>query len=115
MVNALVQLLAGWAQIVPLLLVLEDLHWAGQDTLDLLARRIPFLSESGVLVLSSYRSDEARARPEIWQKLQALDRVGVRQRLVLDRLSAAATGELVRRSLGNGRPAPLFEARLSSG
>jgi DNA-binding SARP family transcriptional activator/Tfp pilus assembly protein PilF len=112
LVNALGQLLVGWAQIVPLVLLVEDLHWAGQDTLDLLARLIPFLSESGVLILGSYRSGEARARPETWQKLQALDRAGVRQRLVLNRLNAAATGELVRRSLGLGSPAPLFEARL---
>jgi DNA-binding SARP family transcriptional activator/DNA-binding transcriptional ArsR family regulator len=112
LVNALAQLLAGWAQAVPLLLVVEDLHWAGADTLDLLARLAPSLSEGGVLVLGSYRREEARALPETWQGLQALDRAGVRQRLVLERLNAAATGELVRRSLGLGSPAPLFEARL---
>lgn len=110
--NALAQLLAGWTKIVPLLMVMEDLHWAGQDSLELLTRLAPLLNESGVLVLGSYRTEEARARPAIWQGLQALDRAGVRQRMVLSGLSAAATGELVRRSLGMGSPAPLFEARL---
>ena len=112
LLNALAQLLAGWAQIAPLLLVIEDLHWAGQDTLDLLARLAPFLGESGVLLLGSYRGEEARTRPETWQQLQALDRAGVRQRLVLSRLDTAAAVELVRRSLGMARPAPRFEARL---
>jgi DNA-binding SARP family transcriptional activator/Flp pilus assembly protein TadD len=112
LVNALAQLLAGWAQIAPLLLIIEDLHWAREDSLDLLARLVPLLSDSGVLILGSYRGEEARTLPEIWRKLQALDRVGVRQRLVLGRLNATAAGELVRRSLGLGSPAPLFEARL---
>ncbi|MEJ2210276.1 MAG: tetratricopeptide repeat protein [Anaerolineae bacterium] len=112
LVTALARLLAGWAQIVPLLLIIEDLQWAREDTLNLLAHLVTRLGESGVLVVGSYRSEEARARPETWKRLQALDRVAVRQRLVLDRLDAAATGELVRRSLGLGSPAPLFEARL---
>lgn len=112
LVNALVQLLAGWAEIVPLLLIIEDLHWAGEDTLDLLAQLVPTLNDSGVLVLSSYRGEEARAWPETWKKLQTLDRAGMGRRLVLQRLNAPETGELVRRSLGLGRPAPLFEARL---
>jgi predicted ATPase/DNA-binding SARP family transcriptional activator len=112
LVNALTRLLSGWAQIVPLLLVIEDLHWARDDSLDLLARLVPLLGGSGVLVVGSYRGEEARGRPETWQKLQALDRVCVRQRLVLERLKAEASGELVRRSLGLGSPAPLFEARL---
>jgi DNA-binding SARP family transcriptional activator/Tfp pilus assembly protein PilF len=112
LVNALTRLLAGWAQIVPLLLIIEDLHWARDDSLDLLARLVPLLGGSGVLVVGSYRGEEARARPETWQKLETLDRVSVRQRLVLKRLNAAASGELVRRSLGLGSPAPLFESRL---
>jgi DNA-binding SARP family transcriptional activator/tetratricopeptide (TPR) repeat protein len=102
--GALAHLLAGWAQIAPLLLVLEDLHWAGPATLDLLARLAPALSAAGVLVLGSYRSDEARTRPETWQGLQALDRAGVQGRLALDRLSDAAARELIRRSLGELTP-----------
>lgn len=110
LVNALAQLLVGWARIAPVLLVLDDLHWAGPAMLDLLARLAPALRPGGLLVLGSYRSEDARTSPEIWQGLQALDRAGVQGRLALARLDAAASGELIRRSLG--RPAPHLEARL---
>ncbi|HOU13100.1 MAG TPA: BTAD domain-containing putative transcriptional regulator [Anaerolineae bacterium] len=109
---ALGELLRGWAHITPLALIVEDLHWTGEDTLTLLARVLPALGESRVLLLGSYRSGEARARPEVWQPLQVLERAGTRQRIALSRLDAAASAKLIRLSLGIGNPAPLFEARL---
>jgi predicted ATPase/DNA-binding SARP family transcriptional activator len=110
--EAVARLLAAWAQVTPLVVMLEDLHRASPDTLDVLALIAPQLRPAGVLIVGSYRGDEVRARPEMWQRLQALDRSGVCARLVLGRLDAAATGELIRRALGWGQPAPSFEARL---
>ena len=112
LVSAVTHFLAGWRRIKPLVVVLENLHWTGEDTLDLLARLAPTLRERGVLLIGSYRGEDARALPGVWQKLQTLDRAGVQHRLALSGLEAAATGELVRRSLGLGTPAPLFETRL---
>ena len=112
LINALIHLLAGWARIAPLLLVIEDLHWIGQDSLDLLEHVAPALRDSGVLILGSYRSGEARAVPDTWRRLQSLDRAGTHQRLVLNRLDAPATGDLIRRSLGMSSPLPELEARL---
>ncbi len=106
------ELLRGWAHIVPLLLIIEDVHWADADTLALIPRLLPALVESRVLVVGSYRSGESHARPEVWQALQGMERAGVRQRLALPRLDAASSHELLRYSLGIGKPAPLFEARL---
>jgi predicted ATPase len=102
----------GWGRIKPLLIVLENLHWAGEDTLDVLSHLTPLLSERGVLVIGSYRGEDARALPGVWENLQALDRAGVQHRLSLSGLDGAATGELIRRSLGMGTPVPLFETRL---
>ena len=107
---ALGQLLAGWARIVPVMLMLEDLHWAGPATRNLLARLAAALRAGGVLVLASYRGEEARSSPETWQALRALDRTGVHRRLVLARLTAEEAGELLRRTLGE--PTPRLEARL---
>lgn len=116
---ALAYFLEGWSQIAPLLLILEDLHWAGEDTLELLAQLFPMLCSRQplhggrrVLIVVSFRSSEARAQPGIWKRLQALDRAGAQTRLALAGLSAEATGELVRRSLGLANVARLFEARL---
>src|SRR5688572_15003620 len=45
---------------IPVLLVLEDLHWADSSTLDLVTFLAHVVSGSRVLVLATYRSDEAR-------------------------------------------------------
>jgi len=112
LVNALAQLLTAWSQAVPLLLVLEDLHWADEDSLVMLAAVGQRLRAQRVLIAGSYRGDEARSRLPVWQKLQALHRADLRQRMVLAPLDSKATDELVRRSLGMRLPATLFAARL---
>jgi len=112
LVNALAQLLSAWGQITPLAFILEDLHWADEDSLDVLIALAQRLRQQSVLIIGSYRGDEARAHPAIWEKLGALDRAGLRHRLILARLEAAATGELIRRSLGLSQTVPAFETRL---
>lgn len=112
LVEALARGLAAWAQITPLILILEDLHWADSDTLDVLTRLVCRLEGARVGVIGTYRSEEARAQPAIWDALQSLDRAGVCARIVLPRLDAEATSELVRRGLGLAQAAPLFEQRL---
>ena len=49
----------------PLLLVLEDLHWADDTSLELLAvlaRRVP---REPILLLGTYRDDEVSRRPRL--------------------------------------------------
>ncbi|MBN1431119.1 MAG: AAA family ATPase [Anaerolineae bacterium] len=131
LVEALSHLLIAWSRITPLILILEDLHWADRDTLDTLVHlieQLPTWSEytaaarsdhpgadslpGRVLIIGSYRGEEARSQPEVWERLQRLVHIDLHNRLVLSRLDATATSELVRHSLGADRPAPLFEARL---
>lgn len=128
LVEALSHLLSAWGRITPLILILEDLHWADRDTLDMLihlAEQLPAWSDyaprpgatrdrppGGILVIGSFRGEEARAHPDVWNRLCSLDRLGLHGRLVLQRLDATATSELIHRSLGTGQPFPLFEARL---
>jgi predicted ATPase/DNA-binding SARP family transcriptional activator len=112
LVEAVVRLLEGWAGITPLVILLEDLHWADQDTLHLLPALARRLTPFGVLLICSYRSEEARADAQVWEALQAVSRRGMLERRVLPRLDEQATGELIRRSLGLASAAPLFEERL---
>ena len=110
--EALLHVWVSLARITPLLLILEDVHWADAETLDwlpLLARRA---QEESLLVLCSYRSEDARTSPTVWPRLQALDRAGVRMRLVLPRLTPEATATLIRQCLGLREPAPVFEQRI---
>lgn len=104
--------LSAWGQIRPLVFILEDIHWADEDSLDLLIAQARHITGQHILVIGSYRGAEARGNPAVWQKLDALDRAGVRQRMVLDNLNADSSGELVRRALGLTKAAPLFEERL---
>jgi tetratricopeptide (TPR) repeat protein len=112
LVAAFTQVFAAWGQVTPLIVLLEDLHWADQDSLDILVALAPRLRDHRVLLVGTYRSEEARSSPQVWEKIQALDRAGLCHRLVLSRLSQFASGELVRRCLGLVSPAPLFEERL---
>ncbi len=112
LVEAFVQALRGWAQISPCALILEDLQWADSQTLDLLAALPRRLEDLAVVVIGTQRSEEARSYPALWEKLQAIDRAGLRGRMKLERLNQRATGELIRSSLGTKQAAPLFEARL---
>jgi DNA-binding SARP family transcriptional activator/DNA-binding GntR family transcriptional regulator len=44
----------------PVVLVLEDLHWADESTLDLVAFLVHAVSERRILLVATYRSDEIR-------------------------------------------------------
>jgi DNA-binding SARP family transcriptional activator/tetratricopeptide (TPR) repeat protein len=120
LVEAISHLLLAWVCVMPLILILEDLHWAERDTLDALIRLAEWFPDwsargrmsRGVLFIGSYRGEEARSRPDVWERLQSLDRLSTYNRLSLSRLNPDTTSELVSRSLGIGQPAPLFEARL---
>ncbi|MBN1135578.1 MAG: AAA family ATPase, partial [Anaerolineae bacterium] len=112
LVNAFAQLLTAWGRAVPLVLILEDLHWADEDSLEVLTALSSRFVAHKVLVVGSYRDDEARAQPAVWKRLHALHGAGQHERLRLLPLDAETSGELIRRSLGAGQAAPLFETRL---
>jgi DNA-binding CsgD family transcriptional regulator len=77
----------------PLIVVLEDLHWADDATLDvvrLLARRCAAL---GALVVATYRDDELNRVHPLRVVLGEMPRSGVR-RILLEPLSRAAVERL---------------------
>ena len=113
LLEALTQTVLALGQIAPYLLILDDLQWADETTLSALAYLTPRLAESRVLVIGAYRGAEAREQPAIWEALQSLDKAGGHHRLLLARLTAEQTGELVRRGLGLAAEALVFEERSS--
>jgi DNA-binding CsgD family transcriptional regulator/tetratricopeptide (TPR) repeat protein len=74
----------------PLVLVVEDLHWADRSTRDLLAFLVRNLRWERVLVVITYRNDEP-GQQRLGPYLAELDR-GPVQRLELSRLDQAETG-----------------------
>jgi len=90
----------------PLLLVVEDLHWADQSTRDLLGFLIRNL-RAGVALVVTYRSDELHRRHPLRPFLGELDRSSRTERLDLGRLGRRELDELLAGILGASPPAPL--------
>src|SRR5580704_9316922 len=65
----------------PVLLILEDLHWADQSTLELVAFLIRALRGMRVLLAATYRSDELHRRHPLrpllsgWERMRTVDRL----------------------------------------
>lgn len=90
----------------PLLVVIEDAHWADAATLDLIkfvGRRI---ARTRALLVISYRDDEVSMAHPLRRVIGELP-AGAHTRLQLEPLSAAGVEKLARRSLRS--PAGLFE------
>src|SRR5829696_7426332 len=78
----------------PVLLVVEDVHWADQSTRDLLG----FLARNlraGVALVLTYRSDELHRRHPLRPFLAELDRSSRAERLELGRLGRRELAELL--------------------
>jgi DNA-binding CsgD family transcriptional regulator/tetratricopeptide (TPR) repeat protein len=101
-VQALVQIFTRLAAHQPLVLIIEDLHWSDEASLDLLlalARRVP--TES-ILLLLTYRNDELS--PALAALLAALDRERLATELLLPHLSRDDIAALLRATFTLSRP-----------
>lgn len=80
------------AQIRPILLILEDLHWAGRESLELLTRLTKVLSGLPILIVGSYRDEETPNLPERFPEahLLKLSRLDEYQ---IEELSVAMLGD----------------------
>ncbi len=95
----------------PVVLVVEDAHWADRSTRDLLA----FLVRNqqvldGVLIAVTYRSDELHRTHPLRPLLAELDRVDWVARIELGRLSRGDTDDLVARITGRQPPEDVLAA-----
>ena len=97
----------------PVLLVIEDLHWADRSTRAALAFLARSLTDERVLVVGSYRPDELRRRHPLRSLLAELERAPSARRVALEPLSREQLAELLARSLGRP-PEPELLERLWS-
>jgi DNA-binding CsgD family transcriptional regulator/tetratricopeptide (TPR) repeat protein len=77
----------------PLLLIVEDLHWADRSTRDLVIFLVQTLRELGVLLLLTYRSDELHRRHPLRPVITAWERMRSIERVELGRFSRAEVAE----------------------
>ncbi|MEW2157507.1 AAA family ATPase [Streptomyces sp. NPDC007189] len=87
-----VRLLERVAAERPVVLVLEDLHWADASTRHLLAYLFRTLRTGRLLVLASYRSDDIHRRHPLRPLLAELDRLRTVRRIELARFTRAEVG-----------------------
>ena len=88
-------LLAACAGPVPGLLVLDDLHWADEASLDVLAYLVHRLAGRPVLVVACWRSEQVPAGARLRRLAAEARRAGQGSVLELRRLDAAGVAELV--------------------
>jgi DNA-binding CsgD family transcriptional regulator/tetratricopeptide (TPR) repeat protein len=95
----------------PVVLVIEDAHWADRSSRDLLMFLIGNQrSLSGLLIVVTYRSDELHRTHPLRPLLASLDRIGWVERLEVQRLTRHDTSELATRILGREPTSNLAEA-----
>jgi DNA-binding CsgD family transcriptional regulator/tetratricopeptide (TPR) repeat protein len=98
--TAVADLLAGIGRERPLLLVLEDGHWADRPTLLLLRHLARSAWDARLLILASFRDTEAEMPQGLAETLADLRRSDDAVRLRLGGLSAAEVAEFVERTAG---------------
>jgi DNA-binding SARP family transcriptional activator len=80
----------------PVLIALEDIHWADEMTIRLVAFLTRRLAGLAALVAVTFRQEEVEDAPELGVMLAEIEREPMVVRLALDALSRAETRDLVR-------------------
>ncbi len=103
MFDAVVELIRRSALTRPLLLVIEDLHWADDSSLALLRHLTGSVAGVPLTVLCTRRTSEPETSPALVDAMAALARAGA-ERIRLDGLDAESVGALLAESYGVADP-----------
>jgi DNA-binding NarL/FixJ family response regulator len=101
------------SQSSPLVVVLEDLHWADQSTLDLLAFLTYAPTSAHLMLVLTVRPDDVRRKDPLAPYLAELHRDPEVARIELGRLSSQETRELIESILGYTAQQSLVDAVYS--
>jgi DNA-binding CsgD family transcriptional regulator/tetratricopeptide (TPR) repeat protein len=107
--EALLAALDRLAREQPLLLIVEDVHWADRSTRDFLAFLGRNLADERILVALSYRPDELHRRHPLRPLLATLERTPIARRVELDGLKPADVAALAHELRGSAPSAELVD------
>jgi DNA-binding CsgD family transcriptional regulator len=107
--EAVARLLARMAERAPVVLAVDDLHWADTATAELLHYVARGVSGHLILILGAYRSGEVAGQPALQALVQDLRRAGPVEELWLGGLAPEAIRSLARAVLGGEPPSALVE------
>jgi DNA-binding CsgD family transcriptional regulator len=99
--EAVLALLGRLAETSPVVLVMEDLHWADRSTLDLLSFVARNLGSMRVMLVGTYRSDEMRRTHALRPVLAELSRLPLVQRIELQPMDEYEVFQLFTAIRGN--------------
>lgn len=98
--DAIASLIEAAAERAPQVLVVEDLHWADESTLAILAFLLRALGRGRILLLITCRSDDVRRGDAVSRFIGEATRARLLERLTLRRLDEAAVRELAEQITG---------------
>jgi DNA-binding CsgD family transcriptional regulator/tetratricopeptide (TPR) repeat protein len=101
---ALFAVLADLSRIRPLVVVLEDVHWADSATLEFLPYAVRKLESEHLLLVVTYRSDELHRLHPLVPVLAELRRLKLVEEVRLAPLGRVETAEMIRSGLGLKEP-----------
>jgi tetratricopeptide (TPR) repeat protein len=115
--EAATQLLAAASQRAPILLVIDDLHWADPGSLLLLRHLIRSTRETAIGILITHRNDVPEWSAEFRDLVESLRREHAPVRIVLHRLSDGDVRDIIEAWTGGDAPPSLTRlvARHSEG
>lgn len=113
LLDGVLTLLARLSERAPLLLVIEDIHWADAASRHLLGFLARTLRASRVLLVASYRSDELHRRHPLRPLLAELIRVPDLERIELPPFNRAELAEYVRALVGAEVPGDAIDRILA--
>ncbi|MDQ6607068.1 MAG: AAA family ATPase [Actinomycetota bacterium] len=109
--EALLELLGALAEIQPLVLCLEDMHWADRSTRTFVAFLARSLRSERILLLLTYRSDELHRRHPLRPLISELERLERTRRIELAPFDRAELAEALADILGDA-PSEALVGRL---
>ncbi|MGH2492826.1 MAG: ATP-binding protein, partial [Candidatus Limnocylindria bacterium] len=108
--SAFTALLADLARERAIVIVIEDLHWADEASLELFPHLARKLRDVPLLLVGTYRSDELHRRHPLRPVLAELSRTRVAEDIALRRLGEDEVADFLREAMRLGRP-PTHEFR----
>ena len=107
--NSFSEFIGRAAQIQPLLLALEDLHWADESTVLLTEYLAPLLLAMPVLVIGTYRDVEVDPHHPLARLIEQLAHRHLVEQVSLRRLSFDGVGAMLRTLTGQAAPEELVQ------
>lgn len=101
--RSVVGFLEALSQVAPVALLLDDLHWADESSLQLLQFVARHTRGDRIFILGTYRDTDVDARHPLRRAVLDLGREDLVERIAVSRLDPENTAELVAATLGDSR------------